>query len=354
LHFRPKEIAGRSPCTNFAARLISGHFLLMVLGLWYSRAAFGRCYSGATCHTAGEKNLKRSSRVFLLGGIILAVIVFVLIILLFSNGNGGGGGTPPPPTTEPTVYATVDIPLGTQITSDMVAVHQVNITDRSATAFASVNDVVGQVIRTQVLANTDLNQSMFTSSTGINITENIDKGLRAMSVQVDQLTGVGTLIQAGDHVDAILGLGGTAGSCGAGWPALPPINPAATVKLIVQNLSVLGTLLPPPTAATPEASGGQVGPTLNGQQEIVIVGVSAQQAEVLRYGQIDGCISLVLRSPKDYAASSSAAPGASNGPVIPSLDPTTGVDLKTMIDQFGVLIPQFDPVIIPSASPAKK
>ncbi len=176
-----------------------------------------------------------------------------------------------------------------------------------------------------------------------------------MSVQVDQLTGVGTLIQAGDHVDAILGLGGTAGSCGAGWPTLPPVNPAATVKLIVQNLSVLGTLLPPPTASRqPRPARAQAGPTLNGQQEIVIVGVTAQQAEVLRYGQIDGCISLVLRSPKDYAASSSAAPGASNGPVIPSLDPTTGVDLKTMIDQFGVLIPQADPVILPSASPAKK
>jgi len=299
--------------------------------------------------------LKRSSRVFLLGGIILAIIVFVLIILLFSNGNGSSSNTPPP-TTMPTVYATVDIPLGTQITSDMVAVHQVNITERSATAFASVNDVVGQIIRTQVLANTDLNQSMFTSSGVIaQITPNLNKGLRAMSVQVDQLTGVGTLIQAGDHVDAILGLGGTAGSCGAGWPALPPINPAATVKMIVQNLSVLGTLLPPPIASTPQASpGSQEGTSLNGQQEIVIVGVTAQQAEVLRYGQIDGCLSLVLRSPKDYAASSSAAPGASSGPVIPSLDPTTGVDLKIMIDQFGVLVPQVDPVIIPSASPAKK
>jgi pilus assembly protein CpaB len=296
--------------------------------------------------------LKRTSRVFLLGGIILAVIVFVLVIVLFGQQQSSTAITP---TTEPTVYATVDIPLGTQITSGMVAVHQVNITERSATAFASVNDVVGQVIRTQVLANTDLNQSMFASNSGsINITENIDQGLRAMSVQVDQLTGVGTLIQAGDHVDAILGLGGTAGSCGAGWPNLPPVNPAATVKLIVQNLSVLGTLLPPPTAAAAEASGAPAGATLNGQQEIVIVGVTAQQAEVLRYGQIDGCISLVLRSPKDYAASSSAAPGASNGPVIPSLDPTTGVDLKIMIDQFGVLIPQADPVILPSASPAKK
>ena len=123
----------------------------MVLALWYSRAAFGRCYSGATCHTAGEKNLKRTSRVFLLGGIILAIIVFVLIILLFSNGTTGTGGTtqPPPVTQLDTVYATVDIPLGTQVTSDMVATHKVDVTTRSATAFANVNDVVGQVIRTQ-------------------------------------------------------------------------------------------------------------------------------------------------------------------------------------------------------------
>jgi pilus assembly protein CpaB len=296
-------------------------------------------------------NLKRSSRVFLLGGIILAIIVFVLIILLFSNGAGGTGSNNPPPVTQlDTVYSTVDIPLGTQITSDMVATHKVDITTRSATAFSTVNEVVGQIVRTQVLANTDLNASMFASS-GIvaNITPNLDKGQRAMSLQVDQLSGVGTLIQAGDHVDVILGLGGTAGSCGAGFPAVPPINPGGTVKMIVQNLSVLGTLLPPPPANSSTASpGAQTGTTLNGQQEIVIVGVTAQQTEVLRYGQIDGCLSLVLRSPKDYV-DASTPPNA----VEPSLDPTTGVNLKTMIDQYGVLLPQIEAVPIPSPSPKK-
>src|SRR5476649_1178410 len=164
----------------------------MVLALWYSRAAFGRCYSGATCHTAGERNLKRTSRVFLLGGIILAIIVFVLIILLFSNGTGGTGSNNPPPVTQlDTVYATVDISLGTQVTSDMVATHKVDVTTRSATAFSNINDVVGQIIRAQVVANTDLNASMFASS-GIvaSVTPNLDKGMRAMSVQVDQVTGV--------------------------------------------------------------------------------------------------------------------------------------------------------------------
>ena len=55
--------------------------LPMVLALWYSRAAFRRCYSGATCHTTsrGDPNLKRSNRLVLLIGVFLAVVAFVAI-----------------------------------------------------------------------------------------------------------------------------------------------------------------------------------------------------------------------------------------------------------------------------------
>lgn len=304
--------------------------------------------------------MKRTSRVFLLGGIILAIIVFVLIILLFSNGTGGTGSTsnPPPVTQLQTVYATVDIPLGTQVTSDMVATHQVDVTTRSATAFSNITDVVGQIIRTQVTANTDLNAGMFASS-GIvaSVTPNLDKGMRAMSVQVDQVTGVGTLIQTGDHVDVIIGFGGsTAGSsCGTGFqldnvdPKTGVITPVSalggsSIKMIVQSSKVVGTLLPPPTAAAQgaAASGAPSGTSLNGQQEIVLLQVTAQQAEVIRYGQVDGCLSLVLRSPKDYVDASTPP-----NPVVPPLDPTTGVILKTLVDQYGVLPPQIIQVVLP-------
>jgi Flp pilus assembly protein CpaB len=304
--------------------------------------------------------LKRTSRVFLLGGIILAIIVFVLIILLFSNGNGGTTGSNPPPVTQlDTVYAIVDIPLGTQVTSDMVGTHKVDVATRPSTAFANVNNVVGQIIRTQVAANTDLNASMFASSGIIaSITPNLDKGQRGMSVQVDQVTGAGTLIQAGDHVDAIIGFGGSGGSCGAGFK-LANVDPktgqvtdgpalgGASIKTIVQNIKVVGTLLPTPTA-TPAASGNgttttaPTGTSLNGQQEIVLMSVTAQQAEVLRYGQVDGCLSLVLRSPKDYI--DSATPP---NPITPPPDATTGVILKTLVDQYGVLPPQIIQAILP-------
>jgi Flp pilus assembly protein CpaB len=308
--------------------------------------------------------LKRTSRVFLLGGIILAIIVFVLIILLFSNGNAGTSGTtnPPPVTQLDTVYATVDIPLGTQVTSDMVATHKVDVTTRSATAFSNIDGVVGQIIRTNVTANANLDASMFASS-GIvaSVTPNLDKGMRAMSVQVDQVTGVGTLIQTGDHVDVIIGFGGsTAGtSCGTGFqldnvdPKTGVITPVtnlggSSVKMVVQSSKVVGTLLPPPPAAasggngTATASSAPAGTSLNGQQEIVLLEVTAQQAEVIRYGQVDGCLSLVLRSPKDYVDASTPP-----NPVVPPLDPTTGVILKTLVDQYGVLPPQIIEVVKP-------
>src|SRR5207237_8180504 len=99
-------------------------------------------------------------------------------------------------------------------------------------------------------------------------------------------------------------------------------TPSPTVKMIIQNLRVVGTLLPPATAAAaqpqqPAPSSSPAGPpqqpttTLNGQQEIVIVAVTANQAEVIRYAQLYAdppgpfnpeSIALVLRSPKDSVA----------------------------------------------------
>ena len=209
-----------------------------------------------------------------------------------------------------------------------------------------------------MVANTDLNASMFASS-GIvaSVTPNLDKGMRAMSVQVDQVTGVGTLIQTGDHVDVIIGFGGsTAGStCGTGFqldnvdPKTGVITPVSalggsSIKMVVQSSKVVGTLLPPPpplAANGRPASTAPSGTSLNGQQEIVLLEVTAQQAEVIRYGQVDGCLSLVLRSPKDYVDASTPP-----NPVVPPLDPTTGVILKTLVDQYGVLPPQIIQVVL--------
>jgi Flp pilus assembly protein CpaB len=116
---------------------------------------------------------------------------------------------------------------------------------------------------------------------------------------------------------------------------------ATTVKMLLQGMQVLGVLLPPP----PVDENGQPidDPTLSGQQEIVILSVSAQQAEVMKFAQMDGNISLVLRAFEDFVD-----PEDATVRVEPVPDATTGIILRTLVDEYGVLIPQIIETILPT------
>ena len=90
---------------------------------------------------------------------------------------------------------------------------------------------------------------------------------------MDQITGVGTLIKPGDHVDVVTGITGADKvplvmynqaspkpgqtiNPGPGADQTLKYNPT-TVKTLVEGLQVLGTLLPPPSSnATPAPSDG--------------------------------------------------------------------------------------------------
>ena len=131
-----------------------------------------------------------------------------------------------------------------------------------------------------------------------------------MAVQVDQVSGVGTLTQAGDFVDMVVGFTAdkfpvvTVNPDDATITTVAGVN-GTSVKALLQGVQVVGTLLPPPPADTgtedPNASPGAGNETvLNGQQQIVILAVTTQQSEVIKFGQLDGSISLVLRAGDDF------------------------------------------------------
>jgi Flp pilus assembly protein CpaB len=297
--------------------------------------------------------LKKSNRLILLVGIVLAAVAFIAIVFLFSSPQGNNQGNNAPPTELPTVIAAVDIPLGTQVRNDMLTVKTVAVADRAADAVGEASPIVGQIVRANVVAGAQMTRSMF-AVTGVGVPPGplLNKGLRAQSVQVDQVTGVGTLINVGDRVDAVVGFGG--GGCGASFPVVTvdpttdTVTPVAglssiTVKLLLQNMQVVSTLLPPIEATTTDGTASPVpgtGTTLNGQQEIVVLAVTAQQSEIIKYAQTDGCISLVLRSPKDFVDDA-------GNTTEPPPDPTTGIILKTLVDEYGVLPPQVVEAILP-------
>jgi Flp pilus assembly protein CpaB len=296
--------------------------------------------------------LKRSNRLVLLIGVFLAVVAFVGIALILGNGGGGGGGgATPPPTQLPTVIATRDINLGVTVTADMVTSQTMDIANRKATAFGDPSQVIGQVARRPIKANAQLEAADFaTSETGCG-TITVPAGMRAISVQVDQVSGVGTVINTGDYVDLLVGFTGdkfpvvTVNPQDASISVVSGLN-GTSVKLLLEGMQVLCRQLPPPTTAQaqqPEASPGTNGPTtsLNGQQEIVILGVTPSQAEVIKFAQLDGSISLILRSSKDFVDDQ-------GNPVVTPPSGTEGVTLKKLTTDFAVPIPELVEAILPA------
>ena len=123
---------------------------------------------------------------------------------------------------------------------------------------------------------------------------------------------------------------------------------STSVKVLLQGLQVLGTLLPTPTATTGgttddggDGSTSQPGTTLNGQQQIVILAVTVQQAEVIKFAQLDGSISLALRSPDDFTDPTTGEP------ITPIPAETSGVILKTLVDTYNVLPPEVVETVTP-------
>ena len=290
--------------------------------------------------------MKRSNRLVLLVGVFLAIVAFIAVLLL----QGGKSTTETVPTTASTVIATADIPLGSRITADQVTAEVKDLTARDDDAFGDVSQVLGKVVREPVVAGQAITAKTLSGGTQGQILDiQVPPTKRAITVQVDQVTGVGTVIRTGDYVDMIVGFQAdkfpviTANPADDSFTVVSGIN-GTSVKMLLQGMQVLGTLLPPAPAQDPNAPEAEPGTALTGQQEIVALSVDAQQAEIIKFAQLDGSISLVLRSPEDFIDPATGKPFELGR--LP--DPTTGVILKTLVDNFGVLPPELIETVLPS------
>ena len=302
--------------------------------------------------------MKRSNRLVLLVGVFLAIVAFIGILLL--QGQGGGPQQPEVVTELPTVIATQDIPLGTAIRADQVTTEVKSVDARDPDAFGDVSQVIGKIVRQPVVAGAAITAATLSGGQQGQILDiQCPPTQRCMAVQVDQVSGVGTVIKTGDYVDMVVGFNVAVLSpdqAGTGFQVVPGID-GTTVKLILQGLQVMGTLLPPPTTTTaPPPEEGQPaaspGTTLSGQQEIVILSVSAQQSEVIKFAQLKASdpptgITLVLRSAQDFIDPATNLPFP-NGP---EPDTTTGIIFRVLVDQYGVLPPNIIEVVLPTPEP---
>lgn len=280
--------------------------------------------------------MKRTNRLILVVGILLAVVAFVGVFFLL-NQKGGGSGQQQVPQAN-VVVAKRDIKLGEAIQENQVEQKQIPLSDKKPEYIAQTGDVVGQVARTDIAKGAYLTTNMFSGSGQTSISKDLPAGMVAMPVRVDAVTGVGTLILPGDHVDVVATIPFKVNA--EAVPVESPTpgailytlsqDPAMSSKVVLQDIEVRAVLGATATASTGTAV------DLASVTQVVILGMTTQQAEVLenlgqsaatKQGQLQGAlfdVTLVLRSPKDNGA--------------PPVE-TSGVVLQTLIEKYGILPP---------------
>lgn len=312
--------------------------------------------------------MKRSNRLLILLGLIIAISASLLAAAYVSSATGGGGGggelASPTPTPEPRVQvvaAAVAIPAGSTIKTEMLKLKEMTLSERNALGadtFSRKEDVVGKIAGSNIAADQVLvaSKDFYAPGSvmeGKSLKDSISAGMVGISMEVDQVNGVGTLIVPGDHVDIILTvyveqLSISVKNTDLGI-SIPLGGAQVTSKLIFENCRILATLLPPTeetAKATPVAAPGATGPATTaqpsspvvqntGRHMIVIVEVWPDQATVIRWAQrvekqdpqnyID--LALVLRSSKD------------DGADIGTKSKIGGVTFAVLVAEYGVLPP---------------
>jgi pilus assembly protein CpaB len=272
--------------------------------------------------------LKRSNRVLLLLGVVLAAVAFMGVLAV-----GAMGQTPPPQVATVTVVvAAHDLPIGTQLTADMLSTEERPVPQATDT-YRTPGELNGTIIRRSVSAGHVLRTTDFDTGTpAAEVAGSIASGLRGIAVSLDQVDGIAYLVQPGDFVDVVLTMADATNPVAVTNPKYPTEaeNPLillddwtnnTSVKVLVQNVQVVATLDPRASEAGNDvtAGGTTIVPVM-----VAVLAVSPQQAELVRFAQITGDVSLVLRSPADRTAGEVA---------------TTGITLRELVDRHGVLPP---------------
>ena len=286
--------------------------------------------------------MRRTSRLVLLLGIFLAALTFVVVLLLRPGGQTPDQATASAaPVNLPTVVAAIDIPLGTVVTTEMLSNQTLPVTNRDANVYGDVSQVLGKTTRTALVAGAQVHSSDFQNRA---VPLSVPAGRRAFAITVNQLTGVGNLLDVGDTLDLVVSLRGDAFPvvqvlADGTVTVVAGINPLSVkLPLLLQDVQIIGTIEPPAAPAAPAApsAAASAAPIVDvAQTKLLVLSVTPAQAEVLLFARTTGTLDALLRSPADAGQTAD----------------TTGVILKTLVDNYGVLPPEIVQIPIPTPLP---
>lgn len=316
--------------------------------------------------------MRRGGRLILLLGVLIAALVAVGVIF-FLQQQAASPTTGPllPPTTEPTrrvVVARVDIPRNTLLTDTVSLLDYADISEAVFNAnanqyFSNTSELAGKVTIGTISVTTPILTSDVTDA-GLSVqippaTQGQPR-TKAISVLINNLTGVADEIKPGDFVDILSSFQVQRTYLRPGFNDQGEIRfveeqfTGLTTKSLIQNVQVLRIKRPevlPSGTGTPtaqadqgqlDASGQPVQPASDGNPPtsgsapsaangsaitpgswLLVLAMTDQQAEILKFSREQGTgITLVLRGRGDTA-----------------IENTRGATLDILVGSFGLPLP---------------
>ncbi len=303
--------------------------------------------------------MRRSGRLFIVLGIALALIAVLLAVVALtgddSDDTTSGSGSNEPEQTVMIVVAAREIAAHERITDADITEEQVNVSSVPAGAATSKLEVIGMAYADDLTEGQALMRARLESA---GLSQRIPEGMRAYALPVDPLNLVGGLIREDDRLDIIfstrIDLTRVNPSVpfeatdsmvidSVQWPDLdfegllmpsPDMDMGPTypypgedgsrflvsdleagdpvTKVILQNVRVIRTVLATDPDGTGNTSGG-----------MLVLEVTPDQAEALRFMMLNGSYQVVLRGSED-------------------LDTTTtnGITYTSMVDELGLPVPK--------------
>ncbi len=185
------------------------------------------------------------------------------------------------------VVAFHDMPVGTLLRKSDLKVVNYPEKDIPKGAVFAIQNAENRVVMVPMNTNEPILQGKLSATTSVEgVASTIEKGYRAVSVQVTDVTGVAGLIQPGSHVDVLF--------------TRPGSMAEATTSIILQNVRVIST--------GRSITAGQVVDPRAPKSPTVTLILTPAEAQKLELAKNQGRIGLSLRNPLDENRDASTEP----------------------------------------------
>ena len=196
--------------------------------------------------------------------------------------------------TRAVAVAAIKIPERTLITANMVTVKDIPVEYVNSYAVTDLSQIVGSTARAEIETGEQILQTKIVKrdSNQQSLAYSVPLGMRAISIKVDEQTGVGGLLKPGDSVDVL----GTVEI--EIFSTDPNVNTVRETKthVILQNVEVLAV---GQNIGQPVTSDGEQKEVKQESTKTVTLSVPAEKSQLVAHIAAKGDLYLTLRAPAD-------------------------------------------------------